>query len=136
MTEREGFLERLGKRLDNMNVWHKRIAAVIGTIGAIAGVVIGISNSFNATLDEHISAQTSEISDSLDGMEEELRQVRLDTLRTQLFYYISHEPAEINNILEIAKVYFVDYKGDWIATNKFKKWADEYSVEVPFELNH
>lgn len=135
-VEHEGVLERLGKRLDNMNIWYKRIAAVI-TIGvAIWGGVSAITTNLTNALDDHIGNQISEVATNVEANSDNLYNIRLDTLRTQLLLYMYHEPHEHNTILEIAKVYFVDYGGDWIMTNKFKQWAREENVEIPFELNH
>lgn len=134
--EQEGFLERLGKRLDNINVWYKRIAAIIAIVGAIWTGCAGISNTLNHTLDEHIGNQITEVVNNVETNTESLQEIRLDTLRTQLLLYMYHDPHEHNTILEIARVYFVDYGGDWIMTNKFRQWARDEGVEIPFELNH
>ena len=134
--EQEGLLERIGKRLDNANVWYKRIAAMIAIVAAIWGGCVGIANSLTATLDQHIGSQLASVADNVDANSESLQDIRLDTLRTQLLLYMYHEPQEHNTILEIARVYFVEYHGDWIMTNKFKQWAKEEEVEIPFELNH
>lgn len=134
--EYEGFLERLGKRLDNMNIWYKRLAGLAVILAAIWGGCVGVANTLAQTLDSHIDDQLSDVVSSVKDNTKSLREIRLDTLRTQLLLYIYHEPHEHHTILEIAKVYFVDYGGDWIMTNKFKQWAKEEGVEIPFELNH
>lgn len=134
--EEEGFLERLGKRLDNMNIWYKRLAGLAVILAAIWGGCVGIANTLTQKLDSHIDDQLSDVVSSVRDNTKSLREIRLDTLRTQLLLYIYHEPHEHHTILEIAKVYFVDYGGDWIMTNKFKQWAREEGVEIPFELNH
>lgn len=136
MQEREGLLERIGKRLDNLNVWYKRIIALVAIIGAIWAGCVGVANTLTSTLDSHIGSQLSDVADHVETNSASLHAIRLDTLRTQLLLYMYHEPHEHHTILEIAKVYFVDYGGDWIMTNKFKQWAREENVEVPFELNH
>lgn len=134
--EKEGFLERLGKRLDNINVWYKRLAGLVVILAAIWGGCTSIASTVTTNLDEHISKQTDTIVAQVAENQKELEEIRLDTLRTQLLLYIYHDPDEHNTILEIAKVYFVDYKGDWVMTAKFKKWARDEGVEIPFELNH
>lgn len=134
--EQEGLLERIGKRLDNANVWYKRIAAVIAIIAAIWGGCVGIANTITQTLDTHIGEQLSDVANHVETNADSLQDIRLDTLRTQLLLYMYHEPHEHHTILEIAKVYFVDCGGDWIMTDKFKRWAKEEGVEIPFELNH
>lgn len=134
--EQEGFLERLGKRLDNANVWYKRIAAILAIIGAILGGCATVASTVNHTLDEHIGNQLTAVVSNVETNTESLQNIRLDTLRTQLLLYMYHDPHEHHTILEIARVYFVDYGGDWIMTNKFKQWAKDEGVEIPFELSH
>ena len=136
LQEEEGFLERLGKRLDNLNIWYKRIAAIIAILVALWGSCQGIISSISTNLDEHIGQQTSAISTQVSINSKELQEIRLDTLRTQLLFYMYHDPHEHNTILEIAKVYFVDYGGDWVMTDKFKQWANEEGVNIPFQLDH
>lgn len=134
--EQEGLLERIGKKLDSINIWYKRLAALIVIIGAVWGGVVSISNTLTATLDEHIGEQLADVASSVEANTENLRGIRLDTLRTQLLLYMYHDPHEHHTILEIARVYFVVYGGDWIMTDKFKQWAREEGVEIPFELSH
>lgn len=132
----EGFLERLGKKLDNANIWYKRIGAIGAIIVAIWGGCIGVAHAITSTLDSHIDIQTQHLANTLQVIEKETQYVRLDALRTQLLLYMYHEPHEHNTILEIARVYFVEYHGDWVMTNKFKQWAKEENIEIPFELDH
>lgn len=132
--EQEGLLERIGKRLDNANVWYKRIAVVVTIVAAIWGGCVSVTNSLTQTLDNHIGGQLTEVVTTVDANSESLRDIRLDTLRTQLLLYMYHEPAEHHTILEIAKVYFVDCGGDWVMTDKFKRWATEEGVSIPFDL--
>lgn len=134
VQEHEGLLERLGKRLDNANVWYKRIGVVIAIAAAIWGTGVGMVNAFTQSLDDHIGGQLSEVAQDVEVNSANLKDIRLDTLRTQLLLYMYHEPHEHHTILEIAKVYFVDCGGDWVMTDRFKKWAKEEGVEIPFQL--
>lgn len=129
-------IEKVGKTLDEANVWYKRLLFVGGAIATICGAVVGAAAYINSQLDGRISGQVQEVSDKIDNIDQELNRVRMDTLRLQLFFYIRHNPQEHYTILEIARVYFVDYGGDWIATDEFKKWAAQENVEIPFELKH
>lgn len=135
-VEKEGFLERLGKRLDNASTWHKRVLAMGAIVGTIIGVIVTICSNFNAALDVHIAAQTDTLNTQLEATTKELENVRLDTLRVQILYYIYHEPQAHDSILKLGYVYFVEYKGDWVMTAKFKEWADSEGVSIPFDLTH
>lgn len=134
--EYEGFLERLGKRLDNASKWHKRLLAVGAIIATVSGTVVAISNNLNSALDTHITAQTEVLADKLDQQDKELEKIRLDTLRVQLLQYIYNEPEDHDTILKLGYTYFVEYKGDWVMTNKFKQWAEDQDVKIPFDLTH
>lgn len=143
IQEYEGFLERLGKKLDNANIWYKRIAALVGIIVAIVGATVTISNNLTSALDTHIEAQTAQLSDAIDINNQaiqnnsvELEKIRRDTLRVQLVQYIYNEPDAHDTILKLAYTYFVEYHGDWVMTDKFKQWAKSEGVEIPFDLNH
>ena len=52
-----------------------------------------------------------------------LTEIRRDTLRIQLTMAMRDQPTNVEMILKIAQVYFVDLDGDWVATNEFLKWA-------------
>lgn len=149
-AETEGFLERLGKRIDNASAWHKRALAVGAIIATVSGACAVISNTVTAALDSHIAKQTQQItaaintnseaiganSQSIENNSRELGNIRKDTLRVQLLEYIYNEPMAVDTILKLAYTYFVEYDGDWIMTDKFKDWAEEYNVRVPFDLTH
>lgn len=141
--EEEGFLERLGKRIDQASVWHKRIGAIIALIVAFSGVATAISASVNGALDSHIAAHTDIISAKLDDTAaaiqnnaQEIEKIRMDTLRVQLLEYIFNEPTAHETILKLAYTYFVEYQADWVMTDKFREWADEQHVNIPFDLQH
>lgn len=134
--KKEGFLERLGERLDNASAWHKRFLAVVAIVATVSGTVATISNNFNNALDERIGAQTQNISSQLQEQTDEIQNIRLDTLRVQLLQYIYNEPEAHETILRLAYTYFVTYKGDWVMTDKFRDWADSQGVNIPFELSH
>lgn len=61
----------------------------------------------------------------------ELKEIRLDTLRTQMYIKMEHEPYNHDTIFKIAEKYFCVYCGDWIATLDFQKWADKEKVRIP-----
>lgn len=63
--------------------------------------------------------------------DEELRQIRMDTLRTQMYLKMSQESHNHDTIFKIAEVYFISYHGDWVATVDFQAWADKEKVKIP-----
>lgn len=143
LQEDEGFLERLGKRLDNASIWHKRLLGVFAIIATISGTVVAINTNINNALNDHIDNHTQAITARIDENKQsiqnvmtEVEKVRMDTLRVQLLQYIYNEPQAHDTILKLAYTYFVEYNGDWVMTDKFKEWAEAEKVNIPFDLSH
>lgn len=142
-TNKCSMIEKLGKRLDEASVWHKRVLAVVAIIATVSGAVVAISGMVTSSLDGFIKEHTTEIAAAVDGNStaiqantKELENVRQDTLRVQLMQYIQGEPSAHDTILKLGYTYFVEYKGDWVMTNKFKDWAESEGVKIPFDLSH
>lgn len=143
-------IEKLGKRLDEASVWHKRVLAVVAIFATVSGAVVAISGMVTSSLDGFIKEHTTEIatavgensqfikdnSTAIQANTKELENVRQDTLRVQLMQYIQGEPSAHDTILKLGYTYFVEYKGDWVMTNKFKDWAAAEGVAIPFDLSH
>lgn len=134
-------LEDLGNKIDNINVWWKRLGALVGIIGAVWAGCAAISNTITSTLDERIvhqiqdtKEQIDEMSSKITTMEEILNRTKMDTTRLQLMMLINHQPEQHSTILEVADLYFVYYHGDWIMTDLFIKWAEEQGVRVPMDI--
>ena len=149
-TNKCSMIEKLGKRLDEASVWHKRVLAVVAIFATVSGVVVAISGMVTSSLDGFIKEHTTEIATAVDENSQfikdnstaiqantkELENVRQDTLRVQLMQYIQGEPSAHDTILKLGYTYFVEYKGDWVMTNKFKDWAAAEGVAIPFDLSH
>lgn len=142
-TNKCSMIEKLGKRLDEASVWHKRVLAVAAIFATVSGAVVAISGMVTSSLDGFIKEHTTEIATAVDenstaiqANTKELENVRQDTLRVQLMQYIQGEPSAHDTILKLGYTYFVEYKGDWVMTNKFKDWAESEGVKIPFDLSH
>lgn len=142
-TNKCSMIEKLGKRLDEASVWHKRVLAVVAIFATVSGAVVAISGMVTSSLDGFIKEHTTEIATAVDenstaiqANTKELENVRQDTLRVQLMQYIHGEPSAHDTILKLGYTYFVEYKGDWVMTNKFKDWAESEGVQIPFDLSH
>lgn len=149
-TNKCSMIEKLGKRLDEASVWHKRVLAVVAIFATVSGAVVAISGMVTSSLDGFIKEHTTEITiavetnrnlisdnnDAIHSNTQELEKVRMDTLRVQLMQYIQGEPSAHDTILKLGYTYFVEYKGDWVMTNKFKEWAAAEGVAIPFDLSH
>ena len=149
-TNKCSMIEKLGKRLDEASVWHKRVLAVVAIFATVSGVVVAISGMVTSSLDGFIKEHTTEIATAVDENSQlikdnstaiqantkELENVRQDTLRVQLMQYIQGEPSAHDTILKLGYTYFVEYNGDWVMTNKFRDWAAAEGVAIPFDLSH
>lgn len=109
--------------------WSSVPNAVKGVAGVISalGVIIGALASFGGYIESLI---VGEVSDRLDGLESGLSAVHQDTVRLQLINMIQHDPNNTETILNIAREYFIELKGDWYATAMFKSWADERGIDI------
>lgn len=108
------------------------IIAVLGS-GALSALISGIFNIINEK-----SKHKREITDNLNAITQRLKNIESnqnksekDQCRTQLLLMIADYPEERAEILELAKHYFADLKGNWFATPIFNKWLEEYDVGRP-----
>lgn len=118
------------------------LLGAIGGLGGIAGIITAISNavtqyrnSKKASIEEQITAAVQvavqPILVELESQKAKLEQIQLDTTRTQLYIKMEHEPHNHDTILKIAHRYFVELKGDWVATTDFQAWADQEGIKIP-----
>ena len=82
-----------------------------------------------ADLKNYIKNKFEEIEDKFAQIEKKLIVAEKDNLRTQLLTLITSMPDEQQEILTLAKHYFVDLQGDWYMTSIFKKWCDGHGLE-------
>lgn len=122
-----------------MNI--ETIIAIIAAVGGLSGLVSAISTAVFRYLDyrkiqkgETIDAKLKPILDKLEQQEKALHEIRLDTLRTQLYIKMEHEPHNHDTIFMIAHKYFVEYRGDWVATTDFQAWADKEKIKIPTSI--
>ena len=72
---------------------------------------------------EHLDKRISVLEETVDAIHE-------DTVRLQLDNLINNDSNNIESILNVAKLYFIDMKGDWYMTEKFKRWGREHDVDL------
>lgn len=88
-------------------------------------------------LQQHIDNSNKiveEINDTLQRMEKLAQETRKDTLRIQIRDYIRRTPEDVENILAIAEIYFLEMEGNWVTTNEFLYWAEENNVKLSSAL--
>lgn len=108
------------------------IIAILGS-GALSALISGIFNIINekGKRKREIADQLLIINQRLDKIEKSQTKQEKDQCRTQLLLMIHDFPEERAEILELAKHYFADLKGNWFATPLFNKWLEEYDVGRP-----
>lgn len=110
-------------RFDKIPETVKKISAFISAVVVIfttcASAVAWIQARLTEQLDERIS-----------GIETTVNDIRQDTVRLQLDNLINNDSENVESILNVAKVYFIDMNGDWYMTEKFKKWGKEHDVDL------
>ena len=92
-------------------------AIIIGFIGsgAFASIVGAIINAFS----------------SKKGVKSKLKKIEKDGVRMQLLLLMSTYPDERQEIMEAARYYFINLKGDWYLTSLFSKWLKSQKLERP-----
>lgn len=126
---------------------------VVAFLGGLGGILAGIlayikffaerkdkreREDLDLVLEEHLAPLRTDIA----GIKSEnvvfgrtLREVQLDTTRTQLLMFMQHQPRNYDTILKIAHRYFVDLQGNWYMAVEFQKWATEQGIEVPLAIS-
>lgn len=112
----KGIWESVPKRIQTAS-------AVLASIVAICTTVGGVLSWFEAKMTEHIDTR-------IDTLEDTVKDIRLDTVRLQLDGLMAHDSDNVESILSVAKVYFLDMNGDWYMTEKFKRWGREHDVDL------
>lgn len=130
-----------------MNI--ETVIALIASVGGLAGLISAVSTVVfkimeyrkaqrGETLDAKLDTKLQPILDELHSRQKEnlvlqgeLREIRLDTTRTQMIMLMEHQPQNHDTILKIAERYFCVLKGDWYCTSLFKEWAKKEKIEIP-----
>lgn len=101
----------------------KKISAFISALIVIFTACGSLLNWFEMKMTEHLDARISSVETTIND-------IREDTIRLQLDNLINNDSDNIESILKVAKVYFIDMNGDWYMTEKFKKWGKEHDVDL------
>lgn len=101
----------------------KQVSALVSALVVIFTTVGSILNWFEGKVTEHIDNR-------IDTLEATVNNIRQDTVRLQLGNLIDSDSDNIESILTVAKVYFIDMNGDWYMTEKFKRWGREHDVDL------
>lgn len=101
----------------------KKISALISAIIVIITACGSVLAWFEDKMTEHLDKR-------LSSVETTVNEIRQDTVRLQLDNLINNDSENIESILTVAHKYFIEMKGDWYMTEKFKKWGTEHNVDL------
>ena len=91
-------------------------------------ILLGVlgSSAFCELVRYYIGRKTSknEITKRLDKLEK-------DGVRLQLMVLMSDFPEKKDEIMEVAKHYFYDLKGNWYMTSIYNEWLKKEKIEQP-----
>lgn len=122
----------MGKRkvaTSHKSYW-KSLPKRVQTASAVLASIVAICTTVGAVLTWFESKMTEHLDKRIDTLESTVNDIRQDTVRLQLDNLINGDSNNIESILTVAKVYFIDMKGDWYMTEKFKRWGREHDVDL------
>ena len=122
----------MGKRkvaTSHKSYW-KSLPKRVQTASAVLASIVAICTTIGAVLTWFESKMTEHLDKRIDTLESTVNDIRQDTVRLQLDNLINGDSNNIESILTVAKVYFIDMKGDWYMTEKFKRWGREHDVDL------
>lgn len=108
----------------------KKVSALISAVVVICTTLGSVLSWFESKVTEHIDNR-------LDYVETTVKDIREDTVRLQLDNLINNDADNVESILTVARTYFIEMKGDWYMTEKFKRWGREHNVDLSdFSFTH
>ncbi len=111
-----------------MNVWQ----FVSGCIGS-GGLILFVQ--FLITRHDNRKGMQAKILSAIAELREQGKKQEKDSCRTQMLLLLSNFPGEKQEIMTLAKHYFMDLEGDWYATSMFRSWLQKNSVAAPIWFN-
>lgn len=115
--------DKIPEAVKKVSAFMSAVVVIFTTCGSAVAWVQG-------KLSEQLDARFSSIETTVND-------IRQDTVRLQLDNLINNDSDNVESILTVAKVYFIDMKGDWYMTEKFKKWGREHDVDLSdFNFTH
>ena len=136
--------------------WTEVLTATITVIGGVLTAYIGVSvkkhSNKNDEILSKINSNTEElkhINDKLKDYESihdaqqlkltkisnDLDENNLRTLRLDLLHAIESDPNNQLVIMDLARKYFVEMKGNCYMSKIFQEWADEHNVNITSMFN-
>lgn len=121
------------------------IVAIIGFFGTCAPLLLNFymfkknkefekynleKEQENKKVDAEITKKVAPLSKEIKKLKEIINDLVLDSKRTQLLILINHSPDDVESIMKVAHIYFVELDGDWYMSKVFVDWAKEKNIDV------
>lgn len=115
----------------------KDIPELVKKMSALVSAVVVIFTTLGSCLAWFENKITEHLDERISSVESTVNDIRQDTVRIQLDSLINNDPDNIESILSVAHKYFIEMKGDWYMTEKFKRWGREHDVDLSdFAFTH
>ena len=101
------------------------IIAVI-TSNAVLGFI-----QFLITRRDIKKGEVKKIEDEIKNIKINLKYIDQGNIRLQLMFLIKDYPDREEEIIKLAKKYFVDFNGNYYLTKMFKQYLDEHKLLYP-----
>lgn len=107
------------------------VAIILGVLSSNLLVEFGryLIGKFSSSkkLDERFKA----LDERFDKITSRFDKQEKDIVRLQLMVLMSDYPEKKDEIMEVAKHYFYDLKGNWYMTPIYKEWLKKEDIEQP-----
>ncbi|MBR4315196.1 MAG: hypothetical protein IKP66_09830 [Lachnospiraceae bacterium] len=118
------------------------IIALIGGILGGGGLIVAILNfvQFLITRRDNLEKEKNSADKNqngrLDRIEDDIDYLQKGTLRTQMLLLIADFPSRSEEIMKVAKRYFVTHNGDWYMTSIFHDYLEKNNLITPSWFNN
>lgn len=129
-TKRASVVEEADKVLNGASERLRKVALIFTSITTIFVALGGFGTWMVSAITEHTEQQITELRRELTSVKTDVKDVQLAETRLQLLMALNTTPDDEKTILDIARVYFIELKGDWYMTPKFIKWAKEHNIDI------
>ena len=79
--------------------------------------------------------KSKQLADSIESLKRKIDRQEKDSCRTQLLVLLSDFPDMTDEILKVARHYFLDLKADWYMTSLFARWCNRAQIQLPSWAN-
>ena len=129
-TKKASVVKKADKVLDGASERLRKVALIFTSITTICVALGGFGTWMVSAITEHTEQQITELRQELTSVKTDVKDVQLAETRLQLLVALNTTPEDEKTILDIARVYFIELKGDWYMTPKFTKWAKEHNIDI------